>query len=102
MSTVQELFEKMTTMLAQATSIQNDLGAVNLNIQAADLKLDEVLVFIQGLQAGQLITQQQIEDLNAAGQAAIDALATATASAQSAVSGTQAVLSEADTLDGTP
>lgn len=85
MSTIQEVEQLVTDMSAGLT-------AANTTLDSLDLKLDEILAFIQGLGAGSVVTQQQLDNLFASVN-----------SAKVMVDGVQAkttaALAEADALD---
>lgn len=79
---------KGTNIMATLADVNQAVSELTAAVSATDLKLDEVLAFIQSLQVGQPVTQAQLDQL----------FADVTAAKVSA----QAVLAEADTLDGTP
>lgn len=76
---------KESKLMATIEEVQNNVIALSDALTSVDLKLDEVRAFIASLQAGQPVTQEQLDNL-----------AAAIASAKSTA---QAVLSEADALD---
>lgn len=75
-----------------AADIAAALALTNTTLDELDTKLDEVLVFIQGLQGTQPVTQAQLDALAAMLTSAKDAANTGHTKAQ-------AVLTEADALD---
>lgn len=74
--------------MATLEEVQAEVSNLTQTISAIDTKLDEVRNFILSLQAGTVVTQEQLDALAASITAAKDAAG--------------AVLGEADTLDGTP
>lgn len=84
-----DYFLKESEIMATLQEALDGLTDLQTAISGTDAKLDEVLAYIQSLQSGsQLVTQQQLDSL--------------VAMIQAAKVSAQAVLAEADTLDGTP
>lgn len=83
-----DYFFKESEIMATIQEVLTDVADLQTAITATDTKLDEVLAFIQSLQAAQPVTQAQLDEL-----AALVAAAKV---------GAQAVLAEADAIDGQP
>lgn len=71
--------------MATIEEVTQQVADLTATVTAVDLKLDEIRTFIQGLQAGVPVTQEQLDQLHTA----LDAVKTSA----------QAVLTEADALD---
>ncbi len=76
---------KGTKIMATISEVQEQVATLTSTISNIDTKLDEIRTFIQGLQGGSVVTQEQLDALSSA-------LEAAKSSASSA-------LSEADALD---
>lgn len=85
MATIQEVNQTTADIVAA-------LNLTNTTLDEVDTKLDEILVFIQGLQSSQPVTQAQLDALAAMLTSAKDTANTGHTKAQ-------AVLTEADALD---
>lgn len=57
---------RLINFILKGTNIMETVETLNAKIALLDSKLEEVRVFIAGLQAGQVITQEQIDALGAA------------------------------------
>ncbi len=90
-----QIMATMQDMTQVLQDLQAAVNANNANWDSANLKLDEVLTYIQNLQVGAPLTQADFDAL----------VASLTSIKDIAVVGIQKgqdVLAEADTLDGTP
>lgn len=85
MATLEEVTQGLTDLTAAATEGVATLGLL-------DTKLDEIRTFIEGLQGGQLVTQEQLDAVFAQ----IDAAKTIVAEGRTKAT---AALEEADALD---
>lgn len=75
-----------------ANAIAGDVTATMSVLESVDLKLDEVLAFIRGLQGNQPVTQEQLDQL-------VAQLIGVKQLTEAAKVKTEAVLTEADALD---
>lgn len=85
MATIEEVMAKVIAQGQAISGVNDTLGAVGL-------KLDEIRAFIQGLQAGSIVTQEQLDAVNAS----LDSVGAIVNESQQKVAD---VLAEADALD---
>lgn len=102
MATIEDVQNRVQEITDFINLNANTLQEVNASLVATDLKLDEVLAFIQSLQVGSVVTQEQLDQLASNLQGIRDTAAQASASVEEARNRAQAVFAEADTLDGQP
>ncbi len=100
MGYVEDITAKQAEQMVLIGEVSTGLAAVGTGIGGVDVKLDQILVLIQSLQAGADATQMQaILDGATAVKNALEPLKAAT---ETLVTSTAAILAEADSMDGQP
>lgn len=102
MATAAEMLQLITDIGPHIETLGTNVQTMSTNIATMDTALDAIKTFIEGLQAGQLITQPQIDSAVASLTTAKDALNAAAAAATAAAAASASVVTEIEALDDPP
>lgn len=99
MTTAAEMVQLQADIIAALNEANTDLDVIAQIQEEQDLKLDEILAFIETLKAGQVMTQEQLDALGAMATEAKTNAETLRSKASEAQTKAEDILTEADALD---